>query len=357
MSDLAQREFHRILIIKPSSPGDILHALPVLHALRRRYPSAHIAWLVATTFVDLIEVDPALSEVIPFDRKRFGRLGRSLSVTADFLSFVRQLRGRRFDLVVDLQGLFRSGFLAMASGASVRIGFADARELAPAFYSHRIPRGVDRDVHAVDKNLGVARLLNLNGAPPDVRLTLTAEDRAAAAQLLATVGVAEGERFAALVPGTRWETKCWPAERFGELAEKLSEQCSVKSVLIGGKDDEPLAATAIRTAHNRAANLCGRTTLRQVAAVIERAAIVVTADSTPMHMAAALGRPLVALFGPTNPSRTGPYGRMDDVLRLPLNCSPCYFRKLSQCPYGLRCMKDLSVEAVFNATVARLNPR
>lgn len=357
MSDLSQREFHRILIIKPSSPGDILHALPVLHALRWRYPSAHIAWLVATTFVDLIAADPDLNEVIPFDRKRFGRLGRSLSVTADFLSFVRQLRRKRFDLVVDLQGLFRSGFLARASGAAVRIGFADARELAPAFYSHRVPRGTSRDVHAVDKNLGVARLLNLDGAQPDVRITLTAEDRAAATQLLATAGVAECERFAALVPGTRWETKCWPAERFGELAGRLSEQCGVKSVLIGGKDDEPLADVAIRAAHDRAVSLCGRTTLRQVAAIIERAAIVVTADSTPMHMAAALGRPLVALFGPTNPARTGPYGRMNDVVRLPLNCSPCYFRKLSQCPYSLRCMNDLSVEAVFSAVAARLTPR
>src|SRR5262249_42937947 len=126
MKRLAGRDFRRILIIKPSSPGDIVHALPVLHALRHRYPNAHIAWLVASPFVDLVAADPALDEVIPFDRRRFGRLGRDLAVSLDFLRFTRELFARRFDLVIDLQGLFRSGFLSLACGARTRVGFSDA---------------------------------------------------------------------------------------------------------------------------------------------------------------------------------------------------------------------------------------
>ncbi|HKQ49094.1 MAG TPA: glycosyltransferase family 9 protein [Phycisphaerae bacterium] len=350
MSDtpLAEREFRRILLIKPSSPGDIIHALPVLHGLRRRYPEAHIAWLVATSFANLLEADPALSEVIPFDRRRFGRLGRSISVTREFMAFVGTLREKAFDLVIDLQGLFRSGFLAMASGAPVRIGFAGARELGWMFYTDKIPKG-PRDEHAADRNYKVPPLLGFADHPMDFSMSLTDADRAHAAALLEECGVAEGTGYAVLVPATRWETKCWPPDRFGALASVLGERHGLSSLLVGGPSDITAGQIAAGTSEGAAHNVCGRTTLRELAALIERAAIVVTADSTPMHMAVAQQRPLVALFGPTNPRRTGPYGRLDDVLRIDLECSPCYFKKLSQCPHQHACMQRLDVEIVASA--------
>lgn len=364
MSDLARRDFQRICLIKPSSPGDIIHALPVLRGLRQRYPKAHLAWLVATSFANLIEVDPALDEVILFDRRRFGRLGRSWLVTRDFIVFVGELRRRRIDLMVDLQGLFRSGFLALASGATTRVGFRDTREFAWLFYNHAIPRAA-RDTHAADRNWQVADMLGLDPSAPhtlDFTIALTEEDRRHAAELLAEVGIAYGfssspatrSPYAVLVPGTRWETKCWAAERFGRLAAEIKQRHGISSILVGGSSDRDAGQKAMESSAGAAHNLCGRTTLRQLAALIDRAAVVVTADSTPMHMAAAHGRPLVALFGPTNPARTGPYGRGEDVLRLDLACAPCYLRRLSQCAHQHRCMEELTVEIVAEAVSKRL---
>ena len=353
MTDLARRDFQRILLIKPSSPGDIIHALPVLHGLRRRYPAARISWLVVTPFANLIEADAALSEVILFDRKRFGRLGRSLRVTRDFAAFVRGLRRRRFDLDIDLQGLFRSGFLARACGASVRVGFANARELAWVFYTDRISPA-DPDCHAADRNYAVAGLLGFADVPMDFGIAITDADRGHVSGLLKQSGFLPGQRYAVLVPGTRWETKRWPVERLGRLAGIIRQEHYLDSVLVGGADDVEEAERAVEASNGSAKNLCGRTTLRQLAALIDRAAIVVTADSTPMHLAAALHRPLVALFGPTNPRRTGPYDHQGDVLRLDLRCAPCYLRRLRQCRHDHACMEQLSVEQVATAVAERL---
>lgn len=351
---LRERDFRRILLIKPSSPGDIIHALPVLYGLRRRYPNAHVAWLVASPFINLIEREPALSEVISFDRRRFGRVGRSLSVTGEFAGFVQSLRDRAFDLVLDLQGLFRSGFLAMASGAPVRIGFADAREFAWMFYTHAI--AVDSlDRHAADRNFGVASLLGFSDAPLTFGIAVSDADRATAQRLLDECSIGPDDGYAVLVPGTRWETKCWPPDRFGLLAIELKQRHGLPSVLVGGASDVNLGGMAAVVSQGAAHHLCGRTSLRELAALIERAAIVVTADSTPMHLAAALDRPLVALFGPTNPARTGPYGRSADVLRIDLKCSPCYLKKLSQCRFDHACMQQLEVEHVADAVGMRLD--
>lgn len=353
MSDLARRSFQRICLIKPSSPGDIIHALPVLRGLRRRYPDAHLAWLVATPFANLIEADPALDEVIPFDRRRFGRIGRSLAVTRDFLRFLRELRQRRFDLIIDLQGLFRSGFLAAACGAKHRIGPREAREFAWVFYNHRIPGG-DPNLHAAARNYAVAHMLGFDDDPLDFSIALTDEDRQEAAGLLAQAGLSAGKPYVVLVPATRWETKCWPAQRYGQLADTIRKKHGLPSILVGGASDIDAGQNSVDASNGAAQNLCGKTTLRQLAALIDRAALVVTADSTPMHIAAAHGRPLIALFGPTNPNRTGPYGRTDDVLRLELDCSPCYLRKISQCPHQHACMTDMTLETVARAVEERL---
>ncbi len=353
MSDLARRSFQRICIIKPSSPGDIIHALPVLRGLRRRYPEAHLAWLVATSFANLIEADPALDEIIPFDRRRFGRIGRSLAVTRDFLRFVRELRQRRFDLIIDLQGLFRSGFLAAACGAKHRIGPRDAREFAWMFYNHRIPRS-DPNLHAAARNYAVADMLGFADGPLDFSIALADEDRQAALSLLTQAGLPTDRPYAVLVPATRWETKCWPAERYGQLADTIRKRHGLASILVGGASDIDAGQQSVDASNGAAHNLCGKTTLRQLAALIDRAALVVTADSTPMHIAAAHHRPLVAIFGPTNPNRTGPYGRADDVLRLELDCSPCYLRKISQCPHQHACMNDMTLETVARAVDVRL---
>ncbi len=334
----------RILIIKPSSLGDIVHALPVLAGLRAAYPDAHIAWLVGLSFAPLLESHPLLDEVIPFDRRRYGRMLQSPRILVDFLRFVRQLRRRRFDLVLDLQGLARSGFLSLASGARRRVGFAHARELASVFYSHRV-RCEQTDRHAVDKNLRLARALGLPVNPPVFPLGLRSAELAAARQLIGEAAGRPLDSFTAVIPGARWETKRWPAERLAELIDRMHAEELPPSVLLGAPADRAFADRVASACRVPLVDLAGRTSLRDLSAAITLADLIVCHDSGPMHIAAALGRPLVAIFGPTSPARTGPYSDAARVVSLPLPCAPCHRR---ECPLGHHdCLRKLDVAAVL----------
>jgi heptosyltransferase-2 len=350
--NLRDRTFARILLIKPSSLGDIVHALPVLHGLRRRYPNAAIDWLVNSGFASLLRDHPEIDEVIPFDRRRFGRMVNSPRAAAAFARFVRDLRARRYDLVVDLQGLFRTGFLAWASGARVRIGPRPAREAAGWFYSHRLPR-VDEDVHAVDRSYELARLLGFEDVPITFALPVGAETAALVDQRLSADG--PSDRSVVLVaPGARWETKVWPVEGFVELIGALRDETGATCVLVGADADAARCGAIERGCRDRPVNLAGRTSLTELAAWVRRADVVVCHDSATAHLAAAYDRPLVCITGPTNPRRTGPYRREADVIRLKLDCSPCYLRRLSQCRHDHRCMCELSSRVVAEAVVQRL---
>lgn len=353
MTPLAQSDFKNILIIKPSSPGDIIHALPVLRGLRHRYPKARISWLVATHFADLLNADSDLHEVIPFDRKRFGKMWYSPSALREFIQFNAALRRRRFDLVVDLQGLFRSGFLSRVTGASVRMGLPNSREFARLFHTHVAGRPT-RSEHAADFSWAVGRMLGFDQVHRDFAIRVNEADRIGAKALLRSIVDTDNGPYAVLVPATRWETKCWPAPNYGHLARFLRDQYTLSSVLVGGHDDIARGQIAVAHADGAAHNLCGKTSLRQLAVIIENAAVVVTGDSTPMHMAAAFNRPLVAIFGPTNADRTGPYQRSDAVVRLDLDCAPCYLRHLHQCRFEHACMERMDVQRVAEAVAAQL---
>ena len=344
--ELSRREFRRILIIKPSSFGDVIHALPVLNGLRRRYPRAQISWLVNYNCAGLLEGQPALDEIIRFDRKRYARVGWSLSVTADFAAFIRGLQARRFDLVVDLQGLFRSGFMAFASGAGTRLGFGSAREFAWMFYTHRVSVR-ERDMHAVDRNWLFGRALGFEDAPIDFHLPVRVEARTAIRQKLEAAGLKAGPPYVLMAPGTRWETKIWPAEHFAEVARRVRDQYGGAIVLAGMDSEVPLANRVAELAGGEIINVAGRTSLAELIALVDGAAMVVMHDSGPMHLALALGKPMVAIYGPTSPARTGPYRRDDVVARLDLPCSPCYLKDVADCPYGHRCMKELRPDVVI----------
>ena len=345
MHDLSRRNYQRILIIKPSSFGDVIHALPVLNGLRSRFPDAKISWLVSTSCAGLLEGHPALDEVIPFDRKRYGRIGRSVRITADFLEFVHALRARKFDLVLDLQGLFRSGFLTLASGAPTRVGFDSARELAWIFYTHRVPVP-DQEMHATDRYYLFARPLGFDLVPIAFHLPVHAFARAAVEATLARQGIAPGEPYALMAPGTRWETKRWPAEHFAAVARRLRSEHGLPIVLTGMTDESGVARQVAESAGGGIVSLAGRTKLAEMIALVAGATIVVMHDSGPMHLAAALNKPMVAIYGPTSPRRTGPYRRPETIARVNVPCSPCRIKRVADCPYGHRCMKDLSPDAV-----------
>jgi len=342
----AAPEPRRILIIKPSSLGDVVHALPVLAAARATYPRAHLAWLISASFAPLLAGHPLLDEVIPFDRRRFGRMLRDPRTLAEFARFVRDLRHRRFDLVLDLQGLFRSGFLAWATGARRRVGFRAARELAWAFYTCRVvpPAG---DTHAVQRNVALARAAGLRLDTPAFPLGLRPDELDRARALLATTAGRDLPTFVAVVPGARWPSKQWPAERFAELIDALHAAGRPPVVLLGSPDERPLAAAILRVVHAPVIDLCGRTDVRTLAAVLALAAQVICCDSGPMHIAAALGTPIVAVFGPTSPARTGPYAAGAQIVSRALPCAPCYARR---CPLGHHaCLRGLTAAVVLDA--------
>jgi lipopolysaccharide heptosyltransferase I len=353
--ELGRHDFHRILLIKPSSLGDVVHALPVLHGLRRRYPSATIDWLISTALAPLLEGHPDLDKLVPFDRRRYAQLAWNPWAAAEFAAFVRRLRAAKYDLVIELQGLFRTGFFARTTGASVRIGPSDAREGASWFYSHRIPSR-PADTHAADRNLAVAELLGFEDAPLEFNLGLTDTDRASAADLLSNARIGDARPLIAVLPGARWDTKMWPAERFAQVIDELQENQG-RCVLIGGPNEQGLCRRVGGLCRTRPADLCGRTGLRQMAAILERADLVLGHDSGPMHVAVALGRPVVCIIGPTNPTRTGPYRCPDSIVRLDLDCAPCYFKKLSQCPYDHRCMRELEPDRVTAAVQRALHAK
>jgi lipopolysaccharide heptosyltransferase I len=339
-SAIGDRQFERILIIKPSAIGDVVHTLPILNLLRTRWPAAHISWLVTPACAGILQGHPQLDAVILFERRRWATWWRRPSRWLELRRFTRDLRERRFDLVLDLQGLFRSGWLARKTRAAVRVGFANARELAWAFYTHRVPIHTPEQ-HAIDRYLALARFIGCDG-PVQYVLAHGQQDHAQVEALCPTrLG-----KYAVLAPGTNWPTKRWPIERFAALPAILKDRFGLETVVVVGAPSEVELAAKIPGA----VNLAGRTSLRQLCALIERAAVVISNDSGPMHIAAALRRPLVAMFGPTNPTRTGPHDRPDAVLRLDIPCSPCYSRR---CPHQ-SCLRWLGIEPVVRAIETQL---
>jgi heptosyltransferase-1 len=354
-TELARREFERICLIKPSSLGDVIHALPVLAGLRRRYPRAHLTWLVNRTFAPLVEGHPDLNEVIAFDRGHFTRLWRRPGRLGAFAGFLRQLRRKRFDLVIDLQGLFRSGLFTRATGAPIRIGFRQAREAAHLAYTHRLAPTAE-NTHAVQRNLQVGNLLGFAKTPAAFDLHVTADERAGIRTLLDANGVDRDSGFLLVFPGARWATKRWSAKHFAATIDRLTAALDRPVVLHGAPDERELCERIADQTQSRPRVLAGQTDLRLLVALVAEAGFVLCQDSAPMHLAAALDRPMLALIGPTNPHRTGPYQRPDTVLRRELPCAPCYLRRIERCPHAHTCLRDLTPDAVVDRILRAVQP-
>ena len=305
--------FGRVLLIKPSSLGDVVRCLPVLHGLRERYPRARLSWLVRPDCAAIVRGLRGLDEVIEFDRRRYGRVGVSVAAAGEFVGFAKGLRARGFDLVLDLQGLFRSGFLAWATGAGVRLGFGrrrrgftGARELAWVFYTHRLA-APGRVEHAVESYWRFAEALGFGARPKRFDLEVDEGAAGGAREMLRGQGVSEGVRYGVLLIGGSERAKWWPGERYGQLARVLKERQGTVSVLLGAGPEEEAAAEEMARAAG-VVSLVGKTTLAEAVAVLRGARWVVGNDSGLLHVAAALHRPVVGLYGPTDPLVVGPYG-------------------------------------------------
>lgn len=364
---LCTREFERILLIKPSALGDVIHTVPLLAKLRARYPRAQIDWLLTPQNAELLRCHPALSNVVLFDRHGFARFGRSWRATTGLIQLLRRIRRARYDLVIDMHGQLRSALFAIVSGAPVRIGFrgpvartrgdvptgaarniphrgwAGSREGSWLAYTHRIPIPT-LAVHAADRYLWIGSMLGLDHLPLDFTIHLPTETAGEVERLLADNGLV-GKPLALLMPGTVWETKHWRLDGFTDVARHFLRKGY--SVAVAGSARERSRCQAVVSACPEVRDLSGRTTVAHLAGLIQRAKICVTNDSGPMHLAVALKRPVVTVFGPTDPVCIGPYGRPEAVVRLELPCSPCNYRKLSQCPHDHACMNGVSSEMVI----------
>jgi lipopolysaccharide heptosyltransferase I len=309
----------RILIIRPSALGDVARSVPVLVSLRRALPQARIDWLVQDSFAPVIASHPALTNVVEFPRKRFGRWARTLNVPA-LLRYSRPLREAKYDLVLDCQGLARSAILGWCTRSRRRVGHKQARELAPFLYTQRVDSPIER--HTVDRMLDLVESLGIPADRTQAGLRLYAPESAQSwwaadpvgGQTLATSG--KPGRYVVLAPTSRWISKQWPADRFALLAETLAAR-GLNVVLVGGSNErdqiEPLLALATR--NPRVIDRVGQTDIPKLMAILQRAALVVANDSAALHIAVGFARPVVALYGPTRVHRVGPYGRDADVIQ------------------------------------------
>jgi heptosyltransferase-1 len=326
-----QEEPERILILKPSSLGDIIHSLPTLAAVRDRFPKSFIGWLVKKEWAGILEGHPCLDEVLSFP-----------FVLSSVRPMIREIRKHRFDLVLDLQGLLRTGLLGYFSGAAVRIGFEEAREFSPLFYTHRVgPDG--KSLHAVDRYLLIARELGARPDPTRFDISLTEQDRARVQKMMKPV--AGNRPILAVHASSRQEVKRWPLERFAELADKINQAGLGVPVFIGAKSDVQDIAMIRKRMQTDSIDLTGQTSLKELAALLQISRLLITNDSGPMHLAAAVGTTVVALFGPTDPRKIGPYGKGHIVLQHADQCPAC--RAGTKGPH--RCLEAILVEEVIEA--------
>lgn len=333
----------RLLIIKLSSFGDVIHALPTLEALRVLYPQGQITWLVEEGFAPLILGHPAVDEVWAIPRLRFAwpSFGPQAS---NLTSMVRRLRAQPFDMVIDLQGLLKSALWAALARSPRKIGYHRTREGSYLVLTEKLPP-YDPDAHAVLRYLNVARHLGAAAAAPRFRLEHLI------AGSIEVLGEIARKPYVVLHPGARWPTKIWPEENWARLAEWLAAK-DLAVVLTGSPGDLALAEAVVRQCPTSVINLAGHTTMGELSRVLQGAAFAVTTDTGPTHLAAALGTQVVALFGPTAPWRTGPFGEGHTIIRLGLECSPCFRR---ECPEP-RCLTELPVAMVTAACEKMLPP-
>ena len=332
----------RLLLLRLGSMGDIIHALPVAATLRAAFPSSYLAWLVDERWRPLLEAVDGLDAVLTVPRDSWAGLSRG----------VARMRQEQFECVLDVQGLYKSAILARLSGAPVRVGFAwsAAREsIASLFYNVRVspPRG-----HRIAKNLSLAAALGAPARSGDSHgcrlfpLRVAAEAERSVREILRARGV---DDYFMLSPGGGWLSKCWPAERYGELHRRLSARLGWHGIISYGPGERALAE-AVRASAGSPEPLLLDMDLPQLIAALHGAQFLVGADTGPLHLSVALGTPVVGLYGPTDPAQTGPYSCDDIVVRNARPEETTYRRGSSYAPG----MLSITVEQVEEAVARRL---
>ena len=335
---------NRILIVRLGALGDIVHALPVASALRQTFPQARIDWVVDERHREIIDLVPVIDRRLVFNSQRVAAWRGAVEV-------IRELRrGRRYDVAIDVQGLVKSAFLARASRAVRVIGFSRAHlreRAARLFYTETHDPGDAR--HVIEKNL---RLLAPVGVPSHkIEFPIEAWPSASSAVVRRELGLGESACFALLNPGAAWPNKRWPPERFGAVARWLHRQHALPSAVLWGPDGEHLAAD-VAAASAGTAHLAPRTSIADLVALARAATLMVSGDTGPLHIAAAVGTPVVGIYGPTSEARNGPWSD-EDVTVSRFGACECHHRR--RCRASRWCIGDVSVAEVTGAVDRRLS--
>ncbi len=340
-------DYKNILIIKMSSLGDVIHTLPFSAALRRLYPKARISWLVHPQFSGFLPDPPTIDKIIYFDKVAFNKLG-ILQKISFLRKFRQELHAEKFDLVIDMQGLFKSAVVAALTGCPNRIGYCEMRE-GSNLVSQAICGSHAHD-HVIERYLDVVRYLGADVKEIEFPLPDLTKEEQSVKKKLTDEGLSE-QKYVVFVPGARWETKEWPPEHYAALADKVTKNGTFV-VLAGGPDEKAKAARILELAQTKKIiDLTGQTSLKELAALIKGCQVFISGDTGPLHFAAALKKPLVAMYGPTKPDRTGPYGSdKATVLITPAACAGCLKKHCSD----WHCMGDIKPEMVYNEYIKKV---
>ncbi|MBF0452094.1 MAG: lipopolysaccharide heptosyltransferase II [Candidatus Magnetomorum sp.] len=344
-----------ILVVKTSAIGDVTHTLPALNALRDYYPHAHISWLVEEAAKDVVQGHHALDLLLISRRKHWIKeiqSGDRFKAIQEIIQFIQKLRMKKYDLIIDFQNLLKSSmFIALARAqkkAGYGVGMAHS-EYSYIVLNHRVP-AVSMDYHAVYRELMLLEKLGIPVQRIAFDLPVFDADRTVITDILYQEGVLNQTPIVAINPMAKWDTKLWDNSKFSIVADQCVSW-GFQVIFTGSPDDNSGVKDIQSQMKHPSINLCGKTTLKSLAALYQRSKLLITTDTGPMHIAAALGQPVVAIFGSTAPWRTGPFGNSHEVVRIDLPCSPCLKKNCSTHD----CMKKISVDRVLASVQKKLD--
>ena len=341
-----------ILLIRLSSLGDIVLTSPAIRAVRQHFPQAHISMLVGKQSADLLTENPHLDEVIPFDRKAGNRN------TGQMRRVIRLLRERRFDLVIDFQRKFRTSLLGYLSGAGCRVGYHQPNGVlctvrVPDRSNRAVRAGRISSAPAIDRYFTLLHAIGVEATDRTLELFVADTDRAFSHELMATNGIAATRPKIGLFPGAAWQLREWMPDRFAAIGDRAAQEFDAQVLLFGGPHEERLVEQVADLMTTEAISLAGTLGLRQLAALIERCDLFLTNDTGPMHIAAAMQTPTVALFGPGDHIRFQPLDPIHTTIRHHVPCNPCK-QFTNRCKNNI-CMKLITVDEVWEAVHQNLS--
>ncbi|MCR5176521.1 MAG: glycosyltransferase family 9 protein [Anaerovibrio sp.] len=332
------RDIQSVLVVKLSAIGDVIHALPVSYAIKETYPDARVTWVVEPPAYDILKDNPYIDRIIVFEKKKFKSLKGFIK---NYGPFTKILNADKYDVSLDLQGLFKSAAIAWAAKAPLRLGTCNMREM-----SHKISRpvvGRYAQGHIVERYLDVVREMGCKVQDVVFPMEISDSDCNTAINAMNHAGAHMDNPYVVLAVGANWPNKRWPTRYYAQLSDWLYGQKIIPVIIGGGALDAQLAADIEGAVEIPPINMVGKTTLKQLAYVIKNACAVVGGDTGPVHLSAGLGVDTIMVMGPTDANRNGPYGQLDNAIECNRPCRYCWKRA---CPKGLDCLSVIHPEDV-----------